>query len=117
MASKKKDVSIAQIADEVGQDPDFVRDVLREAPGLKVRRELQDRIFKTARKIGYDFRKLHIGKRMQSRKETLDEILEKISENPSWSRGEVVKFLKESRALVDRVHRRVFREEFGVESE
>lgn len=117
MGSKKKDVSIAQIADEVGKDVDFVRDVLREAPGLKVDRELQDRIFKTARKIGYDFRKLRIGKRMQSRKETLDEVLEKISENPAWSRGDIVKYLKESRALVDRVHRRVFREEFGAETE
>jgi hypothetical protein len=52
---------------------------------------------------------------MQYRKETLDEILEKLGENPSWTRGDIVKYLKESRGLVDRVHKRVFREEFGEE--
>jgi len=108
VAAKKKDVTIQEVAHAVGLGVNFVRDVLREAAGLKVTRDLQDKIFKTARKIGYDFRKLRIGKRMQYRKETLDEVLEKISENPGWTRGEIVKYLKESRALVDRVHRRVF---------
>jgi hypothetical protein len=50
---------------------------------------------------------------MQHRKEMLDEVLEKIGEHPHWSRAEILKYLKESRALVDRVHKRVFREEFG----
>lgn len=113
MAAKKKDVTIQELAGELGLQVGFVRDVLREAPGLKVARDVQDRIFKTARKVGYDFHKLRIGKRMQYRKETLDEVLDKIAENPGWSRGDIVKYLKESRALVDRVHQRVFRDEFG----
>jgi len=50
---------------------------------------------------------------MQYRKEMLDEVLEKIGDHPTWSRAEILKYLKESRALVDRVHKRVFREEFG----
>jgi DNA-binding LacI/PurR family transcriptional regulator len=111
--TRKRGVSIRQVAQEVGLAVDYVRNVLREMPGLSVTRELADKIFKTARRMGYDFRKLKIGKRMQSRKETLDEVLEKIAENPGWNRSEIVKYLKESRALVDRVHRRVFREEFG----
>ena len=36
-------------------------------------------------------------------KEMLDEVLEKIGEHPTWSRAEILKYLKESRALVDRV--------------
>ena len=91
---------------------ELVRNVLKELPG-SVTREVQDKIYKTARKLGYDFRKLKIGKRMQYRKEMLDEVLEKIGEHPNWSRAEILKYLKESRALVDRVHKRVFREEFG----
>lgn len=113
MAAKKKDVTIRQLAEVLGLESKFVKDVLREAPGVQVERGEADRIFQTARKLGYDFRKLKIGKRMQYRKETLDEILERIADNPKWGRAEIVKYLKESRGLVDRVHKRVFTEEFG----
>jgi hypothetical protein len=115
VAAKKKDITVQHIADEVGLDADFVRDVLKEVPGVQVTRTQADKIFQTARKMGYDFRKLKIGKRMQSRRETLEEVLEKIAGNPEWSRGDVIKYLKESLALVERVHKRVFREEFGEE--
>ena len=114
MPPKKKDVSLKQLAQEVGLSVELVRNVLKELPG-SITREVQDKIYKTARKMGYDFRKLKIGKRMQYRKEMLDEVLEKIGEHPNWSRAEILKYLKESRALVDRVHKRVFREEFGEE--
>lgn len=113
MPAKKKEVTIKDIANEVGLEAEFVKAVLREVPTVPVTRPVADRIFKTARKLGYDFRKLKIGKRMQHRKETLDEILEKIGENPKWNRPEIVKYLKESRGLVDRVHKRVFTDEFG----
>jgi len=109
---KKKEVSLKHLAQELGTSLELVRNVLKELPG-SVTREVQDKIYKTARKLGYDFRKLKIGKRMQYRKEMLDEVLEKIGEHPNWSRAEILKYLKESRALVDRVHKRVFREEFG----
>jgi hypothetical protein len=112
--AKKKDVTLKQLAQEVGLGVELVRNVLKELPG-SVTREVQDKIYRTARKLGYDFRKLKIGKRMQYRKEMLDEVLEKIGDHPSWSRAEILKYLKESRALVDRVHKRVFREEFGEE--
>jgi len=110
--AKKKEVTLKQLAQELGLGMDLVRNVLKELPG-SVSREMQDKIYKTARKLGYDFRKLKIGKRMQYRKEMLDEVLEKIGDHPTWSRAEILKYLKESRALVDRVHKRVFREEFG----
>jgi transcriptional regulator GlxA family with amidase domain len=113
VASRKGEVTLKQLAQETGLALDLIRNVLKEVPGVQVAREVADRIYKTARRMGYDFRKLKIGKRMQSRKETLDEVLEKIVENPSWGRTDIVKFLKESRALVERVHKRVFREEFG----
>src|SRR5262245_16431969 len=114
MAAKKKEISLKQLSQELGMSLELVRNVLKELPG-SVSREVQDKIYKTARKLGYDFRKLKIGKRMQYRKEMLDEVLEKIEEHRTWSRAEILKYLKESRALVDRVHKRVFREEFGEE--
>ena len=112
MPAKDKEVTLKQLAQELGMSLELVRNVLKELPGT-VTREVQDKIYKTARKMGYDFRKLKIGKRMQYRKEMLDEVLEKIADHPTWSRAEILKYLKESRALVDRVHKRVFREEFG----
>ena len=115
MAGKKRETSVRDVADEVGLETELVRNVLKEVPGVQVTRTQADKIFQTARKLGYDFRKLKIGKRMQARRETLEEVLEKIAGNPGWSRGDVVKYLKESLALVERVHKRVFREEFGEE--
>ena len=115
MTAKKKEVTLRQLSQELGLGLELVRNVLKELPGT-VSREVQDKIYKTARKMGYDFRKLKIGKRMQYRKEMLDEVLEKLGDHPSWSRSEILKYLKESRALVDRVHKRVFREEFGDEN-
>ncbi|MBI3855092.1 MAG: hypothetical protein HY293_05320 [Planctomycetes bacterium] len=114
MPPKKKEVTLKQLAQELGLGMELVRTVLKELPH-SVSREVQDRIYKTARKMGYDFRKLKIGKRMQYRKEMLDEVLDKIAEHPGWGRDEILKELKESRALLDRVHKRVFREEFGEE--
>jgi len=116
VAEKKKNITIRRLAQELRLASDMVRDVLKESTGLPVAREDQDEIFKTARRLGYDFRKLKIGKRMQYRKETLDEVIGKISENGSWGRAEIVKYLRESLGLVERVHNRVFREEFGGKS-
>ena len=115
MTAKKKDVTLKHLARELGLAVELVRNVLKELPG-SVSRETQDRIYRTARKLGYDFRKLKIGKRMQYRKEMLDEVLEKIAAHPSWGRSEILKCLEDARALVDRVHKRVFREEFGDEN-
>lgn len=110
---KKRTVTIQQIAQETGLEPKLVLDVLKETAGPSVSKTLQDRIFQTARRLGYDFRKLKIGKRMQYRKEALEEVLRKIGENPGWGRPEIVKYLQETLSLVDRVHLRVFREEYG----
>jgi predicted DNA-binding protein YlxM (UPF0122 family) len=112
---KKKEATLRQIANELDLGLETVRNVLKEIPSVTVSREVQDKIYKTARKLGYDFRKLKIGKRMQYRKEMLDEVLEKIGENTRWTRAEILNYLQESRALVERVHKRVFREEFGEE--
>lgn len=111
MAAKKRDVTLKQVADEAGMKLDQVRDILREAAAAP--KATQDKVFNAARKLGYDLRKLKIGKRMQTRKETLEEVLGRIQEHSGWTRGEIVDYLKESLALVDRVHKRVFREEFG----
>jgi hypothetical protein len=114
---KKKPVTLRQIALEVGLGVETVRAVFKELPGIALEREKLDKVYRTARKLGYDFRKLKIGKRMQYRKEMLDEVLEKIGEHSEWTRADILKFLKECRALVDRVHKRVFREEFGGDAD
>jgi hypothetical protein len=117
MPPKKKPVTLRQVASEVGMGVEIIRAVFKELPGVVLDRTELDKIYKTARKLGYDFRKLKIGKRMQYRKEMLDEVLEKIGGHSEWTRADILKFLKECRALVDRVHKRVFREEFGGDAE
>ena len=105
--------SIKSIAQEVGLPTNLVRDVLREAPGVQVTRTVADKIFSAARKLGYDLKKLKVGKRMQVRREVLEEVLSRIGDNPEWNRSQIVKYLKDALGMVERVHKRVFREEFG----
>ena len=113
MAPRKRTVTLKHVAEAAGFKEDFVRDVLRETPGISVPKSTADKIFQTARGMGYDFRKLKIGKRMLYRRETLEEVILRIEEKRDWAREEILKYLKESLALVDRVHKRVFRDEFG----
>ncbi len=105
--------SLKSIADAVKLDLAVVRDVLREKPGVNVTKKDADRIFAAARKLGYDLKKLKLGKRMQVRRETLDEVLTRIGENPDWTRAQIVKYLRDALGMVERVHKRVFKEEFG----
>jgi hypothetical protein len=91
-----------------------VRRILGEATAPRYSRETLDRVFGTARKLGYDFKKLKIGKRMGVRREVFQEVLSQIEDHPSWSRSDIVKYLKQSAEMIERVHRRSFREEFGA---
>ena len=112
MAAKKRDVTLRQVAEDVGMKVDEVRDILREAS--RAPKATQDKVFNAARRLGYDLRKLKIGKRIQVRKETLQEVYVRVRERSEWGRDEILQYLKESLALVDRVHKRVFRDEFGA---
>jgi DNA-binding LacI/PurR family transcriptional regulator len=114
VTARKHEVTIREIAETADLEVGLVLSVLKETAGASVSKAIQDRIFQTARRLGYDLRKLKIGKRMQYRKETFDEVLDRIGDNPAWGRAEIVKYLKESLALVERVHKRAFPEEYGA---
>ncbi len=105
--------NLRKIAEELKLDLAVVRDVLREVPGRRVAKTVQDRIFSTARKLGYDLAKLKIGKRMSYQREALMEILRKIEGNPDWGRAEILAHLRNILGLVVRVQRRVFQDEYG----
>ena len=107
------ETTLSDVAKAVNLDIDFVRDVLTEKPGLKVTRETLDLVFKAARKMGYDFKKLKIGKRMNLRKEVVDDILKQIEAHPTWKRKDILEYLRKTSELVERVHKRTFLEEFG----
>ena len=105
--------TIKDVATACKIDLDTIRHVLRESPGHKVPREVQDVIFNNARRLGYDLRKLKLGKRMNLRRETILDLLTQIEKNKKWGRKEILAHLRTSIELVDRVHRRAFQEEFG----
>ena len=105
--------SIRKISDKLGMAPSLVRDVLKEVPGTKVTREVADRIFDAARRLKYDLKKLKIGKHMALRKSTILKVLQQIEENPDWDRDEIIAYLQEASGMVTRVHKRVFKEEYG----
>ena len=110
-----KGTDIATIARETGIDRSIVRGVLKEVTGIKVSRSDQDKIFRTARRLGYDFKKLKIGKRMDIVRETMEGLAIHIERYPGWGRDEILHHLRESISLVNRVQKRTFSEEFDDE--
>jgi len=109
--------SLKEIADQAGVDLKIVRNILNETPGMRVPKDIADKVFKTARSLGYDLKKLKLGKRMHLRKETLEEIVSAIEGHPTWDRRAILDHLKKSCQLIERTHKRAFAEEFGEEDE
>ena len=107
--------TINDVAKECGLDIDLVRRVLREDPTVQVSKETLDRVYGSARKLGYDLKKLKLGKRMDLRRETVEEILERIESKADWSRSEIIDYLKGLMGMVERVHNRAFPDEYGKE--
>ena len=108
-------VKLKEIAKVCGIGVDVVRNVLKESGAVRVSREIRDKIFQTARKLGYDFPKLKLGKQLDVRKSTAKEVLTKIESNKGWGRREIVDYLRTVTGMVDRVQKRAFPEEFGEE--
>jgi hypothetical protein len=106
-------VSLKDIVQQVKMSEEIVRDILTEKLGTKATKEQMDLVFKTARNMGYDFKKLKIGKRLNLRKEILTDIIEQIESNPKWKRKEIINYLQKSCEMVERVHKKTFVEEFS----
>jgi hypothetical protein len=105
-------VTLKDIIEQVKMPEELVRDILTEKHGIKVTKEQMDLVFTTARQLGYDFKKLKIGKRLNIRKEILTDIIKQIETNPKWKRKDIIDYLQKSCAMVERVHKKTFIEEF-----
>lgn len=105
--------SLKEIAEKTGVELRLVRDILNEVPGVKATKDIADKVFRTARSLGYDLKKLKLGKRMHFRKITLEEIIALIEAHPNWDREAILEHLKKSCHLIERTHKRAFAEEFG----
>ena len=108
-------VTQKDIADNLGLDVETVRNILNETPGFCYEKELLDQVFTTARKLGYDFRKLKIGKRMEIRKSSIDDMIRQIEKHPEWGREEILAVMRESIGLLKRVQIKAFPQEFPPE--
>lgn len=106
-------ITLGELAKMLRMEVDLVRDILTEKHGIQVEKATMDLVFSTARKLGYDFKKLKVGKRLNHREEALNSIIEQIEKNPKWKRKEIVEYLKKSVEMIRRVHKRTFEEEFS----
>ena len=107
------EVTLSKVAKAVKLDTNLVRDILTEQPGIKADKEILDLVFTTARRMGYDFRKLKVGKRMNLRKEVVMDFIQQIKRHPKWGRKQILEYMKNACKMVERVHKRAFEEEFG----
>lgn len=105
-------VTQQEIAEKLGMRIDDVRNILNEVPGCQYDKDVLDKVFQLARRMGYDFRKLKIGKRMEVRKAAIEDIIKYIDANESWGRQEILDYLKNSIGLVKRVQSKAFQDEF-----
>ena len=103
-------VSVEQIAKKLKMNVEAVRGILFESS--QVDRKTKDRVFNTARKMGYDTTRLNISKKMVVRKKTMEEIIAYVEANPKWGRNEILSFLKKNIGLVARVHKKVVPEAY-----
>lgn len=106
------ETNLSDVAKAVKLEKILVRDILTEKHGIKVTKETQDLVFTTARKMGYEFKKLKIGKRMNLRKEIIQGLIDQIKAKPKWKRREIMEYMQNSCDMVERVHKRTFKEEF-----
>jgi transcriptional regulator GlxA family with amidase domain len=106
-------VTLGELAKMLRMEADLVRDILTEKHGIQAEKSTMDLVFGTARKLGYDFKKLKVGKRLNHREEALNSIIEQIENNPKWKRKEIIEHLKKSVEMIKRVHKRTFEEEFS----
>jgi DNA-binding LacI/PurR family transcriptional regulator len=104
-----------EVADHLGMDLETVRHSLNETPWMTSDKAMLDKVFGAARKLGYDFRKLKIGKRMEVRKTTIEDIIRHIDKHPDWTRDEILDHLRTSIGLVKRVQKKAFPQEFPTE--
>lgn len=107
------EVTLSELAQTLKMDINLVRDILTEKHSIKVDKNTLDLVFGTARKMGYDFKKLKLGKRMSLREEVIDGLIKQIEANPKWKRKEILEYLKKSCEMIARVHNRAFKEEFS----
>ncbi len=105
-------VTLTDVSRAVGLEVVQLREIFSEKPGASYPKDLLDKVYDIARQMGYDFRKLKIGKRMNLRKEILGEILQQIESHPGWKRREIIRYLSSAQEMVERVQKRTFHEEF-----
>lgn len=103
------------IAKHVGLDLQSVRRILNETPGYNFDKATLDKVFGAARQLGYDLRKLKIGKRMEVRKGVIEDLIRQIEKHKKWGREEIIDHLRTSIGLVKRVQKKAFPQEYPEE--
>ena len=105
-------VTQKEVAAYLKVEIEVVRHILNETPGYNYAKELQDKVFGAARQLGYDLKKLKIGKRMDIRAKAIEDMIALVEKHPHWSRTEILNAMRESIGLVKRVQKKTFPEEF-----
>lgn len=112
MAEERNSTTLTDVAREAGVDEETARSILSEKTGTRFPKELQDKVFQTARRIGYDLKKLKIGKSMDQRGKIYEEVLKNVLSNADWDRADIIRFLEAGLGLVKRVKHKSFPDEF-----
>ena len=112
MADETNSTTLTDVAREAGVDEETAREILSEVTNTKHTKDVQDKVFQTARRIGYDLKKLKIGKRIDQRGRVYEEVLKQVLSNPDWDRAGIIRFLEQGLGLVKRVKNKSFPHEF-----
>lgn len=100
-------VTLAEIARAAKVSTETVWKVLWEIKDVKITRNIRERVFQSARRLGYDLPRLKIAKRIVWRKEVMQEIMDQIKHHPEWDREGILRYLSNCIRMVDRVYKRL----------
>jgi len=106
---------LSHISRKLGMDTQSVRSILLELASSPIEGDKHANVFKAATEEGLDLNKLRIARRINTRKEAIEEILRYIEANPKWKKDDVISYLRYSRTLMLRVEKKILPDFFDDE--
>ena len=98
---------LTKVAKRLNMDEDRVRAILLELPEATATPAEQEKTRKAAVQEGLDPVKLQVGRRIEARKEAIEDVLKYIEAHPTWKKEEIIAYMRYTGSLLRRVQKKI----------
>ncbi len=98
---------LSKLAGKLNMDEDRIRAILLELPEVAVTPAEQKTVNEVALKEGLGPVKLQVGRRINARKNAIEEILNYVEAHPTWKKEEVITYMRYTCSLMRRVQKKI----------